>query len=139
MSENILDFNLECDVDFTFDLYENIPVGEHTATIKDIAIEQNRPTKFGVKDSITIVWQLEEANREFRYSFNKSTSTLSKYYIFFKMICGALNVTSISALNLIGQTFKINIGLEPTLDNPDKMFTKITSIEAIPEGGADNE
>ena len=57
------------------------------------------------------------------------------------MICNALNVTNISVQSLIGQTFKITIGLEPTLDNPDKMFTKITSIEAdaIAEGGGNNE
>ena len=138
---NDFEFNLECDVDFTFDLYEGVPTGEHTATITDIAVEKNRPTKFGVKDSITVVFHLEEANRDFRYSFNKSTSTLSKYYTFFKMICTALNVTNISVQSLIGQTFKITIGLEPTLDNPDKMFTKITSIEAdaIAEGGVNNE
>ena len=136
---NDINFNLECDVDFTFDLYEGVPTGEHTATIKDISVEQNRPTKFGVKDSITIVWQLKEADKEFKYSFNKSTSKLSKYYQFFGMICNALNVTNINVQTLVGQTFKITIGLEPTLDNPDKMFTKITAIEAIAEGGGDNE
>lgn len=141
MLKNNLNFNLEEEIDFTFDLYEGVPTGEHIATITDIAIERNRPTKFGVKDSITVVFHLEEANRDFRYSFNKSTSTLSKYYTFFKMICTALNVTNISVQSLIGQTFKITIGLEPTLDNPDKMFTKITSIEAdaIAEGGVNNE
>lgn len=133
-----IDFGLE-DNNFSFDMYENIPIGEHIATITDIAIERNRPTKFGVKDSITVVFHLEEANRDFRYSFNKSTSTLSKYYIFFKMICTALNVTNISAQHLIGQTFKITIGLEPTLDNPDTLFTKITSIEAVTEVETDGE
>ena len=139
MSENKLEFNLEEEIDFTFDLYEGVPTGEHTATITDIAVEKNRPTKFGVKDSITVVFHLEEVNRDFRYSFNKSTSTLSKYYIFFKMICTALNVTNISAQHLIGQTFKITIGLEPTLDNPDTLFTKITSIEAVTEVETDGE
>lgn len=133
-----IDFGLE-DNNFSFDIYENVPIGEHVATITDIAIERNRPTKFGVKDSITVVFHLEEANRDFRYSFNKSTSTLSKYYIFFKMICTALNVTNISAQHLIGQTFKITIGLEPTLDNPDTLFTKITSIEAVTEVETDGE
>ena len=133
-----IDFGLE-DNNFSFDMYENIPIGEHIATITDIAIERNRPTKFGVKDSITVVFHLEEVNRDFRYSFNKSTSTLSKYYIFFKMICTALNVTNISDQHLIGQTFKITIGLEPTLDNPDTLFTKITSIEAVTEVETDGE
>lgn len=138
---NDINFNLECDVDFTFDLYEGVPTGEHTATIKDIAVEKNRPTKFGIKDNITVVFYLQELDKEFRYSFNKSNSTLSKYYSFSKMMCTALGVTNIAPQALIGQTFKITIGLEPTLDNPDKMFTKITSIEAdaIAEGGGDNE
>ena len=139
MLDNNLNFTLEEDIDFTFDLYEGVPTGEHTATITDIAVEKNRPTKFGVKDSITVVFHLEEANRDFRYSFNKSTSTLSKYYTFFKMICTALGVTNINAQNLIGQTFKITIGLEPTLDNPDTLFTKITSIEAFGEEGETDE
>ena len=139
MLDNNLNFNLEEDIDFTFDLYEGVPTGEHTATITDIAVEKNRPTKFGVKDSITVVFHLEEANRDFRYSFNKSTSTLSKYYTFFKMICTALGVTNINVQNLIGQTFKITIGLEPTLDNPDTLFTKITSIEAFGEEGETDE
>ena len=55
------------------------------------------------------------------------------------MICTALGVTNINVQSLIGQTFKITIGLEPTLDNPDALFTKITSIEAISEGGGNNE
>lgn len=139
MLDNNLNFNLEEDIDFTFDLYEGVPTGEHTATITDIAVEKNRPTKFGVKDSITVVFRLEEANRDFRYSFNKSTSTLSKYYTFFKMICTALGVTNINVQNLIGQTFKITIGLEPTLDNPDTLFTKITTIEAFGEEAETNE
>ena len=139
MLDNNLDFTLEEDIDFTFDLYEGVPTGEHTATITDIAVEKNRPTKFGVKDSITVVFHLEEANRDFRYSFNKSTSTLSKYYTFFKMICTALGVTNINVQNLIGQTFKITIGLEPTLDKPDTLFTKITSIEAFGEEGETDE
>ena len=133
-----IDFGLE-DNNFSFDIYENVPIGEHIATITDIAVEKNRPTKFGVKDSITVVFHLEEANRDFRYSFNKSTSTLSKYYTFFKMICTALGVTNINVQNLIGQTFKITIGLEPTLDNPDTLFTKITSIEAFGEEGETDE
>lgn len=133
-----IDFGLE-DNNFSFDIYENIPIGEHIATIADIAIERNRPTKYGVKDSITVVFRLQELDKDFRYSFNKSNSTLSKYYTFFRMLCTALNVTNISVQSLIGQTFKITISLEPTLDNPDKMFTKITSIEAISEGGGNNE
>ena len=132
-AKNEINFILEPEVDFTFNLYEGVPTGEHIANIKDIAVEQNRPTKYGVKDTITVLWHLKEADREFRYSFNKSASKLSKYYQFFRMICGALEVTNISVQNLIGQTFKITIGLEPTLDNPDTMFTKITSIEAFRE------
>ena len=133
-----IDFGLE-DNNFSFDLYENIPMGEHIATITDIAIERNRPTKYGVKDSITVVFYLKELDKEFRYSFNKSTSPLSKYYTFFKMLCTALGVTNINTQNLIGKTFKITIGLEPTLDNPDTMFTKITSIEVFGEEGETDE
>ena len=54
-----IDFGLE-DNNFSFDMYENIPIGEHIATITDIAIERNRPTKYGVKDSITVVFHLQE-------------------------------------------------------------------------------
>lgn len=136
---NDINFNLECDVDFTFDLYEGVPTGEHIATITDIAIERNRPTKYGVKDSITVVFYLKELDKEFRYSFNKSNSILSKYYSFSKMMCTALGVTNIAPKALIGKTFKITIGLEPTLDNPDTLFTKITSIEAIVEEAESNE
>ena len=137
VNDNI-DFGLE-DNNFSFDMYENIPMGEHIATITDIAIDRNRPTKYGVKDSITVVFHLQERNIEFRYSFNKSTSPLSKYYTFFKMLCMALGVTNISTQNLIGKTFKIAIGLEPTLDNSDTLFTKITSIDAVTEVETDGE
>ena len=133
-----IDFGLE-DNNFSFDIYENVPIGEHVATITDIAIERNRPTKYGVKDSITVVFHLQERDIEFRYSFNKSTSPLPKYYTFFKMLCMALGVTNISTQNLIGKTFKIAIGLEPTLDNSDTLFTKITSIDAVTEVETDGE
>lgn len=133
-----IDFGLE-DNNFSFDIYENVPIGEHIATIADIAIERNRPTKYGVKDSITVVFRLQELDKDFRYSFTKSTSPLSKYYTFFKMLCTALGVTNINTQNLIGKTFKIAIGLEPTLNNPDTMFTKITSIEAFGEEGETDE
>ena len=133
-----IDFGLE-DNNFSFDIYENIPIGEHIATIADIAIERNRPTKYGVKDSITVVFRLQELDKDFRYSFTKSTSPLSKYYTFFKMLCTALGVTNINTQNLIGKTFKIAIGLEPTLNNPDTMFTKITSIEVFGEEAETDE
>ena len=133
-----IDFGLE-DNNFSFYIYENIPIGEHIATIADIAIERNRPTKYGVKDSITVVFRLQELDKDFRYSFTKSTSPLSKYYTFFKMLCTALGVTNINTQNLIGKTFKIAIGLEPTLNNPDTMFTKITSIEVFGEEAETDE
>ena len=126
MSANF-SFSMESSPNFTFNLYENVPVGEHTATIKDIVIEKGKATKYGLKDRFTIIFQLHELNREFNYYFDKSYSENSKYYSFFKMICDALGRIDISE-DIIGQTFIIDISLVPHFNNSDKIITKITNI-----------
>ena len=120
-------FSMESTPNFSFNLYENVPVGEHTATIKDIVIEKDKATRYGMKDRYIIIFQLHELGREFNYYFDKSYSENSKYYSFFKMICGTLGRTDINE-EIIGQTFIIDISLVPHFDGSDKMITKITDI-----------
>ena len=120
-------FSMESTPNFSFNLYENVPVGEHTATIKDIVIEKDKATRYGMKDRYIIIFQLHELGREFNYYFDKSYSENSKYYSFFKMICDALGRIDINE-DIIGQTFKINISLVTYFKNSDKMITKITDI-----------
>ena len=40
-------FSMESTPNFSFNLYENVPVGEHTAIIKDIIVEKDKPTAYG--------------------------------------------------------------------------------------------
>lgn len=120
-------FSMESTPNFSFNLYENVPVGEHTATIKDIVIEKDKATRYGMKDRYIIIFQLHELGREFNYYFDKSYSENSKYYSFFKMICDALGRIDINE-DIIGQTFIIDISLVPYFKDSDKMITKITNI-----------
>ena len=120
-------FSMESTANFSFNLYVNVPVGEHTATIKDIVIEKDKATRYGMKDRYIIIFQLHELGREFNYYFDKSYSENSKYYSFFKMICDALGRIDINE-DIIGQTFIIDISLVPYFKDSDKMITKITNI-----------
>lgn len=125
---NSFAFDLNSNVDFSFNLYENVPVGEHSATIKNIIIDKNKPTKYGIKERYTIIFYLDDIEREFNYYFDKSFSESSKYHSFFKMICSALNTTHVDGKELIGKNFVITISLVPYFKDSDKMITKITNI-----------
>ena len=133
MTENF-SFSMDTNQNFSFDLYENVPVGEHTATIKDIIVENDKATRYGVKDRYTVVFYLHELDREFYYYFSKSSYENSKYFSFFKMICEALGKKKVNQ-DIIGQTFTINISLEPYFNDLDKMVTKITSIKEVEREG----
>ncbi len=125
---NSFAFDLNSNIDFSFNLYENVPIGEHSATIKNIIIDKNKPTKYGMKERYTIIFYLNDIEREFNYYFDKSFSENSKYHSFFKMICSALGTTNINGNELIGQNFLITISLVPHFADSDKMITKVTNI-----------
>lgn len=133
MTENF-SFSMDTNQNFSFDLYENVPIGEHTATIKDIIVENDKATRYGVKDRYTVVFYLHELDQEFYYYFSKSSYENSKYFSFFKMICEALGKNKINQ-EIKGQTFAINISLEPYFKDLDKMVTRITNIKKVESEG----
>ena len=122
-------FSMESTPNFSFNLYENVPVGEHTAIIKDIIVEKDKPTAYGLKNKIIILFYLTDIERKFEYHLYESSSDNSKYYSFFKMLCLAIGKKQIDGEDLKGQTFKINISLEPLHNNPDKTITKIIDVK----------
>lgn len=121
-------FSMETTPNFSFNLYENVPVGEHTAIIRDVIVEKNKPTAYGLKNKCIILFYLTDIEREFEYHLYESSSNKSKYYSFFKMLCFAIGKEQIDGEDLKGYTFKINISLVPHHNDPDKSITKITDI-----------
>lgn len=123
-------FSMESTPNFSFNLYENVPVGEHTAIIKDIIVEKDKPTAYGLKNKIIILFYLTDIERKFEYHLYESSSDNSKYYSFFKMLCLSIGKKQIDEEDLKGQTFKINISLSNTNHFGTGSYTRSTLTKA---------
>ncbi len=123
-------FNINTNTEFSFNLYEHIPLGTHIAEIKDIAVEKNKPMQSGMVDFYTIVFYLEDEHKEFNYSFKKSSHPKSKCMSFFQMLSNELKIYSFDKESLLGQRFEITISIEQ-FDQKPGGYTKITKIKKI--------
>ena len=124
--------------DFSFNLYEHIPLGTHIATIKDIAVEKNKLTQSGMVDYYTIVFYLEDECKEFNYSFKKSNHPKSKCMCFFQMLSNELHIYKFDGDSLIDRKLEITISVEQFEGKPGG-YIKIINIKNIESEDSINE
>ena len=129
------DFSFNNNAEFTFDLYENVPVGTHPARVKEFYVEKDCETSYGVNDRITIVFQLLDLEQEFEYSCSKSQKPGSKYRTLFSQFCRALGISTVNAKILKQYDFEITIDVQQFPNG--QSFTKITKIELLEGGDAE--